>query len=141
VRATPLAIAADIKPFGPGAYDDLIDGIEHSGNWIFDRQFSQAAQGTLTYSDAPGDFLRFQFAGSAISLLATKTFNRGIAQVLIDGTERARIDLYAPRTQWQTSTAIRGLPAGVHALELRVTGEKNARSAGRFIDLDGFIVE
>jgi len=141
LRATPLAVPADTKPFGPGAYDDLIDGIEHSGGWIFDRQFAQAAHGTLTYSDTPGDFLRFQFSGSAITYIYTPTFNRGIAQVSIDGAERARVNQYSPRTLWQKSSEIRGLTAGVHTFELRVTGEKDPRSSGRFVDFDGFVVE
>jgi len=140
LRTTPLAIPADTKPFGPGTYDDAVDGIEHSGGWIFDRQFAQAAHSTLSYSDAPGDFLRFQFSGSGIRYIYTKTFNRGIAQVSIDGAERARVNLYAPRTLWQTSSEIRGLSAGVHTFELRVTGQKDPRSSGRFVDFDGFVV-
>jgi hypothetical protein len=141
LRATPLAVPADTKPFGPGAYDDLIDGIEHSGGWIFDRQFSQAAHGTLTYSDTPGDFLRFQFSGTAVTYIYTQTFNRGIAQVSIDGVEHARVNLYAPRTLWQKSSEIRGLTPGVHTFELRVTGGKDPRSSGRFVDFDAFVVE
>ena len=140
VRESPLAVPADTKPFGPGAYDDMIDGIEHSGGWIFDRQFAQAAHGTLTYSDTPGDFLRFRFSGSAIACIYTQAFNRGIGQVLIDGVERTRLDQYGPRTRWQRSSEIRGLAPGVHTFELRVTGQKDPRSSGRFVDLDGFVV-
>lgn len=140
LRDTPLAVPADTKPFGPGAYDDLIDGIEHSGAWIFDRQFAQAHQGTLSYANAPGDFLRFQFLGTGITYLHTQTFNRGIAQVLIDGAERARVNLYATRTVWQVSTEIRGLAPGVHTFELRITGQKDSHSSGRFVDFDGFAV-
>jgi len=138
VRDEPLAVPADTKPFGPGAYDDLIDGIEHAGAWIFDRQFQEAGQGTLTYSDRAGDRLRFDFSGSGLAIRYTRTFNRGIAQVSIDGVERARVNMYAPRTEWQASSEMRGLAPGVHHFELRVTGEKDPRSSGRFVDLDGF---
>jgi hypothetical protein len=140
VRATPLAIPSDIKPYGRGAYDDMLEGVEHIGAWIFDRQFTEAAQGTLTYSDARGDALRFQFAGTGVVYVYTKTFNRGIAQVLIDGVAKARFNQYAPRTIWQVSSAIGGLAPGTHTFELRVTGEKDARSKGRYVDFDGFVV-
>ena len=69
-----------------------------------------------------------------------RTYNRGIAQVLIDGTERLRIDQYAPQTVWQASSPIRGLKPSVHTFELRVTGEKDRRSSGAFVDFDGFVV-
>ena len=140
VRATPLAIPSDIKPYGPGAYDDMLEGVEHNGAWIFDRQFAEAAQGTLTYSDTRGDALRLQFSGTGVVYVYTKTFNRGIAQVLIDGVEKARLNQYAPRTIWQVSSTIGGLAPGTHTFELRVTGEKDARSKGRYVDFDGFVV-
>jgi hypothetical protein len=128
-------------PAPAGAYDDVAREIEYRGSWIRDRQFSPASGGTLTYANSPGDLLRFSFAGRAITYIYTRALNRGIAQVLIDGQERARIDLYSRITEWQARTVFGNLGDGPHVIEIRVLDSANPRSSDRYVDLDAFIVE
>jgi hypothetical protein len=84
---------------------------------------------------------RIAFNGRAITYMFAEAVNRGIAEVSIDGRPQARINQYSPQTQWQSSRRFGGLGPGAHTLEVRVSGEKDPRSAGIFVDLDAFDVE
>jgi hypothetical protein len=127
-------------PFPAGSWDDLDDRIFYDGAWNHDTQFPESLNRSVTYSRVAGDFVKFSFTGSGITYVFTEALNRGVGIVLIDGTERARIDEYSAQTKWQTPRAFDGLGEGTHTFELRVAGEKNAKSAGTFVDLDGIVV-
>jgi len=141
VRSTPLHPDHDRAAAPPGSYDDWARWILYRGAWMRDRQFAAASGGTLTYSATPGDSVRFWFTGHRIVYVYTKALNRGIAQVLIDGVERARLDLYSTDTQWQSRSEFGNLGEGRHVIEIRVLDTTNARSSDHYVDLDGFIVE
>jgi len=140
VRATPV-IPPLPPPASPGTFDDFDTRIQYRGRWARGRQFTEAWESTLTYSDQTGDAVQFAFHASAIAYVYTKAPNRGIAQVRIDGRVRAVIDQYASPVQWQSQTAFTDLGPGVHTIEIRVIGRKNADSSGYFVDLDRFIVK
>jgi hypothetical protein len=140
VLAKGLAPPPNTEPVGPGGYDDLDSKIEYTGAWLHDRQFSEPSSGSITYSSHPGDSARLFFSGKAIAYFYTKTFNRGVAEVLIDRRVRATIDEYSPATQWLQQTVITGLKSGPHMLEIRVTDKKNAKSSGTYVDVDKIIV-
>ncbi len=142
LRETPVIAPRDNSPFPPGHWDDLDQRIEYAGAWIHDRQFAEPLAGSVTYSNVPGDSLRLSFTGSAITYIFTKALNRGIALVLIDGNERARIDTYSKDTVWRSE---RVFPAGrlgarTHSLEVRVLEKKNPASSGTYVDLDAIVV-
>ena len=142
LRATPSLIPRDTSPLPPGTWDDLDRRIEYTGAWIHDPQFTQPLAGTVTYSSVPGDSLRLSFTGSAITYIYTKALNRGIALVLIDGKEQARIDMYSPETIWRAETVFPVIRsrAGGHTLEVRVLENKDPASSGTYVDLDGIVV-
>jgi len=149
VRVGPLGLfrmrdvlaPPDTGPFAPGRYDDLEERIEFSGSWVRDLQFPESSSQSITYADTPGNMLRIAFTGRAITYVFTQAANRGIAEVRIDGRPQARIDQYAPQTQWQSMRRFGALSSGAHTLEVQVSGEKDPRSAGVFVDLDAFEVE
>lgn len=124
----------------PASYDDLDPRIEYTGAWLHDRQFDRAFAHSLTYSDQPGDRVKFFFRGASIAYIYTMAANRGMVEVRIDGAERARIDLYSRETRWQQQTVFSGLGEGVHSIELTVMEDKHPQSAGRYIDVDRFVV-
>ena len=128
-------------PLPPGSYDDLDERILYTGSWLHDRQFAETAGKSITYSNHPGDEVQFFFSGRSVTYVYTKAFNRGVAEVVIDGQRRARVDLYSKTTLWQQKRIFGGLADGPHALELRVTKRKNAKSSDYFVDLDEFVVE
>ncbi len=51
------------------------------------------------------------------------------------------MDLCSPAAEWQSSFRFCRLGPGKHLVAIRVAGQKNAGSAGQFVDLDGFRVE
>src|SRR5207302_1032129 len=115
-------------------------GIVYTGAWTFAPDFKEASAGTVTFSNEPGAGFRCSFSGSKITYVYTRAFNRGMAEVAIDGIVRAKLDLYAPTIVWQSSTTFAAGPAGIHTLSVRVLGEKNAASQDCYVDLDRLIV-
>ncbi|MEO5926577.1 MAG: hypothetical protein ABIR70_22365 [Bryobacteraceae bacterium] len=141
VRDSEIPIPKDTRPLEPGTHDDTEPRIEYSGAWLHDKQFAEPVGQSLSYSDVSGDTLHFTFAGPAITYVYTLAANRGIGEVVIDGRLAKRLNQYAANTQWQSSARIAGLAQGVHTFELRVTGRKDRKSTGNFVDLDAVRVE
>jgi hypothetical protein len=141
LRDSEIPIPKDTRPLGPGTHDDAEPRIEYSGAWLHDKQFSEPVGQTLSYSDQKGDRLKLTFEGRAIAYVYTRASNRGIGEVLIDGRLNRTVNQFAAETAWQASTRIGGLSAGPHTFELRVTGRKDRRSSGSFVDLDAVRVE
>lgn len=127
-------------PLPPGIHEDTDRGILYSGAWTYGPDFPQAAAGTVTYSNEPGAGFRASFSGSRITYVYTRAFNRGMAEVTIDGVVRATLDLYSPAILWQSSTAFDALPDGTHTLLVRVLGRRAPASQDCYIDLDQLIV-
>jgi hypothetical protein len=129
---------ADLLP--RGTYDDLDPRIDYSGRWDSGR-FSAAANGSITYSDGPGDLFRVAFEGTGITWVYTKAINRGLAEVHVDGMPRGVVDLYSKEPLWRARSWFGDLRAGPHLMEVRALGTRNAAATGCFIDLDEVVVE
>jgi hypothetical protein len=140
LRDQPILLREDAEPLPLGQWDDLDDRIEYVGRWLHDRQFPQSSGQSVTYSGDVGDTLGFKFTGSKVTYIYTKASNRGRALVLVDGREAARIEMYSAETQWQAQTVFEKLGPGTHTFEVRVLEDKDSRSAGRAVDLDGIVV-
>ena len=140
VRDHAVLLREDTQPIPPGQWDDLDDRIEYIGHWLHDRQFPQSSGQSVTYSGDAGDTFGFKFTGSRIVYIYTKAANRGRALVLIDGHEAGRIEMYSAETQWQARTVFEKLGPGAHTFEVRILEDKDPRSAGRAVDLDGVVV-
>ena len=50
------------------------------------------------------------------------------------------VDLYNPTAKYQVVLQKTGLSAGNHTVTIEVSGQKNAASAGYFVDIDAFEV-
>jgi hypothetical protein len=128
-------------PVPPGRYDDPDPRITLNAAWTRDRQFPDASQHTISYSNIPGASASLAFHGQAITYVYTRASNRGIAEVFIDGARMERRDLYSPRTLWRSQSRYEGLGTGEHVIEVRVTGERNPLASDSFVDIDGLVVE
>jgi len=135
----PLSAILPLPPAIAGAYENIDRHFIFHGPWTRGK-FLQAASGTVTYASQRNAEFTFRFAGTAITWIFTRAYNRGRAQVTIDGLDLGIVDQYAPETAWQSSRTFAGLSPGDHALTVRVLGEKTPASADCFIDVDRVVV-
>ncbi len=124
----------------PGIYDDFDPALVFDGPWIQDSRFNEPYKHTVTYADVPTSTVTFAFQGGLLSYVYTKTGNRGMADVAIDGIHKATLDLYAPKTRWQERTIFK-LDRGTHTAVVTVLPDKNPKSSGHWIDVDSFEVQ
>ncbi len=130
----------DIHPVQvTGSFDDISDDIRYTGLWSH-SSFTEAAGGTVSYSNEPGAAARLSFEGSEITWVYTKAFNRGIAEVKVDGIARGEIDLYSPKIVWQARKTFGDLTPGKHTFEVIVAGSKDAAATDRYVDVDALVV-
>jgi hypothetical protein len=130
----------DLKlPQVTGTFDDINDDVLYTGLWSH-ASFREAAGGTVSFSNSPGAVARLSFEGSEITWVYTKAFNRGIAEVRVDGVAAGEIDLYSPKIVWQARKTFGGLTPGKHTFEVIVAGRKDGAATDRFVDVDEFIV-
>ncbi|HSW51062.1 MAG TPA: hypothetical protein VLH09_12850 [Bryobacteraceae bacterium] len=126
---------------GPGMHDELNRSVRLKGRWFRDRQFPEAYQSTLVYCDQANCEAEFDFEGRAVTLVYTRTFNRGQAEVRMDGKPVARLDQYGPRIDWQQRVRFDAGAPGRHTLGILVLGLQSPGSGGAHIDIDAFEVE
>ena len=144
VRATDrLGAVSDYKA-GPAfkveTYQESASAVVYAGAWKADS-VSGAYGDSVTYASTAAAKATFTFTGSSVSWVSTRGTDRGKAEVWLDGTKKATINLYASsRNVRQTVYAINGLSTNTsHNLEIRVVGEKDPSSSSTRIDIDGFI--
>ncbi len=130
----------DVRPLQvTGTFDNGSDEIDYSGQW-FRSDFREAASGATTFANAPGAAAKLSFEGTEITWIYAKAFNRGIAEVKLDGVSRGEINLYSPKIVWQTRRTFGGLARGKHIFELIVTGKKDGAATAPNVDIDELIV-
>jgi len=139
----PVQMVVDSRPMEAvpvGMYDDFDPALHFDGDWEQNRSFTGPYHGTITFTDRPGAGVRFAFTGQAVTYVFTRSFNRGYADIRIDGLDRASINQYAPKTEWQARLSF-AVDPGSHTIEVRVGGRKSPESAGQYVDVDAFVVE
>ena len=122
-------------PLGIGLYDD-----RHS-NWIYNGSWTKGAAasafgGTLSWSSDKGAVAAIQISGAAFRLRYTKSTNRAIHAVYVDGLKVGDFNAYSATVAWHAVFEKTGLSAGVHTIEIRHGGGP----AGSFIDVDALEV-
>lgn len=128
------------QPLPPGKYDDTNPGVLFQGTWTRSKDFPSAYQKTIVYSNAETAEACLSFEGTGLRYFYTKAFNRGLAEITIDGKPQPLLDLYSPAIAWQSSTVISGLSTGRHDVSIKVTGQKNPRAQDTYIDFDAIEV-
>ena len=135
----PSLAAGFVAP--AGFYDDFDPALRFLGEWDHNETFKEADLRTISYTDVPGAEVSLAFHGNALSYIFTKAPNRGIAEVTIDGIAQGSVDLYSPRIEWQTRHRFCCFSAGRHLVAIRVTGNSNPKSSGKYVDIDSLVVE
>jgi 4-amino-4-deoxy-L-arabinose transferase-like glycosyltransferase len=123
-----------------GFYDDFDPAIQFRSDWSKDTSFEGPDRHTISYTDVPGAETSISFQGTILTYVFTKAPNRGIAAITVDGADQGTVDLYSPNVEWQSRKKLCCFGPGRHVATIRVTGQSNPRSSGRFVDLDSFEV-
>jgi hypothetical protein len=125
----------------PGKYNDDDMRLSYLGAWDPGRGFEHAFERTVSFTHENGAEIRFEFSGSALIYGFTRAFNRGRAQIYLDGKLVEVLDQYSPDIQWQSQKRYVVEAPGRHSVAIRVTGEKDVNSKAAFVDLDYLVVE
>jgi acyl-CoA thioesterase I len=118
--------------------------IKHDAGWRKESNADRKLPTILLASVKAGAQLDYYFEGTVIGISFRMGPDCGIIEVLIDGKPApvpvARIDCYDNVTHIGTRIIAGGLSPGEHKLTIRVTGEKNAKSAGYAVRLGYLLV-
>jgi hypothetical protein len=108
----------------------------YTGTWTRPA-WTSASGGYLKVSATAGDSAKFTFTGTSVAWIATKSSNRGQADVYLDDVRVTTVDLYsATTTSAQAVAYIRSwATAGTHTIEVRVLGTTGHPK----VDVDAFV--
>lgn len=112
--------------------------------WTFERTCYWKLPGDILYADGPGASLRFAFEGTAVGIALLAGEDSGDLEASLDGGAYEPVALfdetclrfYRPKAV----LLVEGLPAGRHALALRVRASQDARSQGCAVRILHFLV-
>jgi len=124
----------------PYAYVESSDStVTKTGGFLTAQASPQASGGDLRWSNTTGDYVRWTFTGSAISLVHNTQDNAGIADVDVDGLYTTTVDMYSAVQTWQVETVLfNNLPVGTHTITVTVSNNKNGSSSDYNVLVDAF---
>lgn len=126
----------DVRAIEVKEYNDTNKVFEYSNGWQYVAQ-SDCYQGDNHYSDIEGESVVVKFVGSMIEWYGSTNSNHGIASFAIDGGEEIFIDCYSEtRKDNYLLYSVDNLEYGEHTLCVRVTGKKNVKAKGCYINAD-----
>ncbi|MGE5138130.1 MAG: hypothetical protein ACM3JD_01600, partial [Rudaea sp.] len=94
--------------------------------------------GTYRSSASRLAYLMFSFDGTEFTWFTAKGPNYGKASITVDGVLNQTVDLYSPKRLWQYPVIIDGLEDKPHTVMINVLGQRNAKSTGNTVIVDGF---
>src|SRR5689334_10898706 len=105
--------------------------VSQSGTWTASDPHAGWSGGAALDSTTAQSSVSFSFTGTSVRWIGARGRNGGIAQVLVDGAEVKRVNLfYRPNDEFRTPCfTIYGLTPGPHVLTIVVTGEKDPTAA------------
>lgn len=108
-----------------------------AGTWSVVKAASGSG-GSYRRSNAAGATWTVMFKGTAVTWIGTKTDHAGKAEVSLDGTRVATVDLYSSATKYKVAlwTKTGMSAAATHTLTVRVLGTHAKASAGSYVYAD-----
>jgi len=115
--------------------------VSYGGTWKT-ASLSGASGGRVRYAGGAGRTATLSFNGTSVAFVSTRSTSRGVAEIRLDGSLVASVDLYSLVTNkaavvWAPPGA---LSAGAHTLQVRVTGTRSPSSSRTRVDVDAFLV-
>ena len=132
--ATPTATNTSGQPAFAASgtpYDDTNSLITYNGAW-YTREKGGAYNNTIHFTSGSGS-ANFSFIGTQLSLLYTANYNRGVADIFIDGSRVAALNQYDPNQIFQKRWDGPTLTYGTHSVSINYV-------SGAYIELDAVIV-
>ena len=145
VRGTDAASNVSDWALGPSmtpiVQQETSSAIAYSGSWSL-ASLSSAYGGRVWYASAAGATATITFQGRSFALVSTRSYNRGQADIYLDGVKVATIDLYSSATTYRTFAFVANqlTPSVAHTVQVRVLGTRNSSSSGTRVDVDAFVV-
>ncbi len=130
--------------FTPGWVEDntvnsTIPGI--TNGWLPNISIRAWSAGAAALSTTAGAQATFAFTGTSITWIGARGTQSGIANVYLDGTFVAKIDMYSSTEQIQAAVFTQtGLANAPHTLTIEVTGQQNPAAQNALVVVDGFEV-
>lgn len=130
------AFIVDIPTVTNGNFDDTHAQYKYVGNWTHATGWTDAYNGSLSWSKNLGDAVTFTFTGDNVTYFFTRSWNRGKVVVTIDGVDKGLIDLYNFTPAFKQMVSWSGLGGAVHTIHLSITNQKNSASTDYYVDVD-----
>ena len=105
---------------GPGEtfVNDNDPSVIYTGSFTYDLGTPQNLQGDIHYTNTNGS-IEYTFEGTGIKWFGEKVFNRGKAEVFIDGESMGVIDQYDQGVLYQQLIwEVKDLPEGTHTIKI-----------------------
>lgn len=121
--------------------EDSSSSIAYTGAWTHATGVSGASNGDLSTSSATGATASYAFTSSRARLIGRTCASCGEADVYVDGSYDARIDLWGDRGAQIDRTVLydHSFPtSGTHTVRVVVDGTKNLESTGTTVSVDAF---
>ena len=137
-RTDDVMVTGNAEPAGSGTYENTSSQVVYSGTWSTASSGSDSAARSPPW---PGPATRSSLSPNSVRYVARKANYLGIANVYLDGKKVATVDLYSATNQYKQAVYTSPtLSYGTHTIRVERSGNKNAASAGRTIDVDSFVV-
>ncbi len=137
-RATNWSDWAAGASFVVAAHDESAPAIEYRGEWSAEP-LADAFGGAVKHAATAGASATLRFAGRDVAFVTTRGPDRGKAEIWLDGSAVATVDLYAASPEYAAVALTRSVPPGEHTVEVRVTGRRSASSSGHRVDMDAVV--
>jgi hypothetical protein len=98
---------------------------------------ANAFTGTLAVLDAPGEQLSLSFTGRKVGIVTRRDPSSGMADIFLDGTFVARVDLYWSSVRDKVLAWERVVSDGPHTVTIAWSGASNTASTGTALYVDG----
>lgn len=131
-------VDAVVSDGGSCRLEDDSGAIRYTGPWVGEEGTGWSG-GHIHYTQAAGATAEVEFWGDSVALIYAEDPAYGIAEVEVDGTVVAELDMYRAGGRWvgRQKVLANGLdPARPHHVVIRCTGRKHPEATGSYVLLD-----
>jgi len=138
-RTNDASVTANYSAVGAGTVENTSSDITYTGSWTSATSSSDSAGSTATLTST--GYAQIAFKETSVRWVARTGNFYGIANVYLDGTQVATVDLYSPTNTYKTTVwTSPALSYTNHTLRIERSGNKNSASTGRTVNLDSLVV-